>query len=231
MQASAEGANPSRYLAFANYIALYSLRLRGQRARALQEVENALARYPLDSLDPLDRPYLALAKTYALAGQPKRAGALLSEYERAVRPMVRRAAENPEYTHHGALGELALAEGRVEDAITEFQKDVSRGSCQACGLWALGRAYAMAGQVDSAIAVLQRYTGSLYLQRLADDAFELAEAYKRLGELHELRGERDKARQSYSRFVELWKDCDPELRPQVAEARRRLAALSSEPAT
>jgi hypothetical protein len=29
----------------------------------------------------------------------------------------------------------------------------------------------------------------------------------------------------YARFVDLWKDCDPELRPQVDEARARLAAL------
>ena len=39
------------------------------------------------------------------------------------------------------------------------------------------------------------------------------------------RGERTKARDNYTRFVELWKDCDTDLRPQVVEVRRRLVNL------
>ena len=54
-----------------------------------------------------------------------------------------------------------------------------------------------------------------------------ARVYRRLGELYEKRGDRVKARASYASFIELWKDCDPKLRPQVVEARRRLAALSN----
>ena len=42
---------------------------------------------------------------------------------------------------------------------------------------------------------------------------------------------RRKAGHYYARFVELWKDCDPELRPQVDEARRRLAKLSADSGT
>ena len=33
----------------------------------------------------------------------------------------------------------------------------------------------------------------------------------------------------YSRFIYLWKDCDPELRPMVEDAERRLDALLQEP--
>ena len=45
----------------------------------------------------------------------------------------------------------------------------------------------------------------------------------RLAEIYERQGERQKAREHYARFAELWKDCDPELRPLVEEARRRMA--------
>jgi hypothetical protein len=41
-------------------------------------------------------------------------------------------------------------------------------------------------------------------------------------------GEREKAADHYSRFIELWKNCDPDLRPLVEEARTRLAAVVGE---
>ncbi len=55
-------------------------------------------------------------------------------------------------------------------------------------------------------------------------------AYAPLGLLESARiyeklGRRDEAIRDYERFVELWKDCDPELRPQRAEAEARLEAL------
>ena len=46
----------------------------------------------------------------------------------------------------------------------------------------------------------------------------LARAAERLGDTAA-------ARTAYTRFVGLMRDCDPELRPQVEEARQRLAAL------
>ena len=54
--------------------------------------------------------------------------------------------------------------------------------------------------------------------------------YKRLGELFEAKGDREKAATYFSRFIELWKNADPELQPKVADAKRRLANLSQEAA-
>ena len=51
---------------------------------------------------------------------------------------------------------------------------------------------------------------------------------KRLGELYEARNDRDNAIEYYNRFIELWKDADPELQPQLEDVRRRLAALVGE---
>ena len=57
--------------------------------------------------------------------------------------------------------------------------------------------------------------------------FEAA-THKRLGELHEARGDREKAVEHYDSFVELWKDADPELQPQVRDVRQRIARLVGE---
>jgi serine/threonine protein kinase len=53
-------------------------------------------------------------------------------------------------------------------------------------------------------------------------------ALKRSGELYEAKGDRAKAADRYRRFVDLWKDADPELQPGVREVRARLARLSTE---
>jgi hypothetical protein len=68
---------------------------------------------------------------------------------------------------------------------------------------------------------LQAYRG------IADYLFHGgAPAHRRLAELYERRGEPQKAAAHRARFAELWKDCDPEFRPLVEEARRRISSLS-----
>ena len=47
----------------------------------------------------------------------------------------------------------------------------------------------------------------------------------RMGQIHEERGERQKAVRCYSQFVDLWKDCDPGYRPLREEAEQGLARL------
>jgi tetratricopeptide (TPR) repeat protein len=57
------------------------------------------------------------------------------------------------------------------------------------------------------------------------DADYLAGTYKRLGELWQQKGDRQKALGYYLKFVDLWKNADPDLQPRVAEVRRRIARL------
>jgi tetratricopeptide (TPR) repeat protein len=57
----------------------------------------------------------------------------------------------------------------------------------------------------------------------------LAPAHFRQAELYERLGDRKQAADHYSRFIQLWKRCDPELRPSIEQAKVRLASLMSEP--
>jgi tetratricopeptide (TPR) repeat protein len=55
-----------------------------------------------------------------------------------------------------------------------------------------------------------------------------APAHLRQAELYERLGDRQQAIEHYSRFIQLWKNCDPEQRPSVERARARLASLVGE---
>jgi tetratricopeptide (TPR) repeat protein len=166
-----------------------------------------------------------------MAGRVDRARALLAEYER-VRDSRWRAGGIIGTDHRRAAldlswGHVALAERRWPAAIARFQAAVAEGTTPAFGLPDLGRAYDLAGQIDSAVALYERYLDTPDpLDELSGGtdrgtlAIELPGIYQRLGELYRQRDESGKARAYSNRFVELWKDCDPKLRPQVIQARQ-----------
>ncbi|HUX33558.1 MAG TPA: hypothetical protein VMV51_06765, partial [Gemmatimonadaceae bacterium] len=54
---------------------------------------------------------------------------------------------------------------------------------------------------------------------------DLAFVYKSLGELYEAQGNPGEAANYYSKFVNLWQHADPDLQPQVADVKKRLAHL------
>ncbi len=210
--------------------------LRAQPARGVARLDSLLVRVPLRSLPVLDRPYFRVAELYALAGRPDRAHAILTQYTADVRDTTMLRYNGPEM--HTALGEIALAEHRPQDALREFAhadtaSDGYPVSCAICFPLDAGRAYDEAGNRDSAIALLARYE-ALSARReptfaFGDDPVFRPLVYKRLGELYEMRGDVAHATASYRQFIAFWKDADPDLQPVVADVRRRLAKLSGEP--
>jgi tetratricopeptide (TPR) repeat protein len=192
------------------------------KARAVRALDSAVVARPLDSLPPsTDFPLRALSWAYARAARPDKARAALARWEQT-RKVVTRGNDSLE--RHAMLGEIAIAEGRHGDAITEFR--AAAGTCKHCWVPRLGSAYDLAGNADSAIAVFERYTTVTNLDRPLDDSWVLAGLHKRLGELYEAKGDRQRAASHYTKFVELWKNADPELQPQVADVKKRLARLS-----
>jgi eukaryotic-like serine/threonine-protein kinase len=212
------------YVAGSVFLAMINLRGRNAPETARRQVEEALRRHPLASMRATDRPYASLASFYAEAGRPERARQLLAEY--AVQ--VPEAFRLREPFRRGAAAAVALAEGRVQDAIKQYRAWYDEDSCAVCGLFELGRAYERAGQRDSALAVYERAVTTPGIQRMFEEAATLGPTYKRLGELYEEGGQLDRARDNYGRFVDLWKNADPELQPLVRDVKQRLVRLTGE---
>jgi tetratricopeptide (TPR) repeat protein/tRNA A-37 threonylcarbamoyl transferase component Bud32 len=218
------GQQIPEYLRAVIGVGLYDALVRGNRDAGIARVESALESFRLDSLEPFDRPYLELAEFYARAGDAVRGRKYLEEFDRDV-PAEFRPLVDVEYDR--AAAQVVLAEGRLADAIDMFQR-ADRRSCRICVLPGLARIYDEQGKLDSLQAVLERYVLTPEDDRLWIDPVELAGVYRRLAALYEARGNVAGALDYYGRFVDLWKDADPELQPLVAEARESIERLSRE---
>ena len=193
-------------------------------SRAIRSLDSLVAAGSLDSLPPsADLPVRVLTWTYARAGRAEKARLALARWEKT-RKIVTSAGDS--LARHGMQGEIALADRRYADASREFGAALSAGDCWTCWMPRLAAAYDLAGNADSAIAVFERYVSYPGMGRPIDDGLFLAGSHKRLGELYEAKGDRQRAASHYTTFVELWKKADPELQPQVNEVRKRLARLS-----
>jgi len=215
-------------------IAIGSLQLvTGDRRAGLAEVEQFLARHPLDSLDPLDRPYFDLARFFADAGQPARAREILRAYDREV-PQEFRGVDRWSYVRTRAF--IRLAEGKPDAALADLER-ISHDPpfprfflddifIPLSDRPELARAYDRGGRADSAIATYERYLGTRSAGRVQLDAFELPNVLVRMAELYESRGDSAAAARNYLRFAELWRNADAALQPRVEKARKRAARLT-----
>jgi len=185
-------------------------------------LDEALARSPLRSVPATEAPYPEVALTYAAAGRPDRARAVMAEWyaRRAEAPTTRDSVIAARMR-----GAVALAEGKYAAAQTDLRISEREG-CRTCDLPMLARAYDLAAAPDSAIAIYARYLTTPDLDRIENDGSFIPVVHKRLGELYEAKGQREKALEHYRVFIALWKDADPVLQPKVADARQRVAALT-----
>lgn len=225
MASNEERDLPRGFLVEASRLARTVLFAANDRPAAITTLELALQKHPLDGFDPLDRPYLDLAETYAVAGLPDRAQALLDEFDEVVPEAIRSVEQRIQ--HDQVLGAIALARGDEAVAI-ERTRASDRGVCKTCALPQLARAYEAAGRRDSAILVYRQYLDTRYAFRARDsDGWHLGPILERLGELYEATGERSEAVAHYARLVRLWEDADELLQPRVAAAREKVQTLTS----
>ena len=222
---TAERDLSGRYLARAAQRAIIERLLLDDSLVARGALTDALERYPLESLLPLDRPYGSLASAFATAGDPERGRELIAEFDTTAAADHSRDAERG---RHEALGIADLAEGKVGEAIDEFRQWDDGNSCHTCAYPWLARAYDRMGEADSALALYERFVDTPSAAA-GYDAGHLAQAYVRVGQLYEQRGDRERAIDYYQRFVDLWRNADPELQPRVEEVRDRIVRLAGEP--
>jgi len=208
----------------------YDTWIRSQPQRAVTRLDAALNVHPLSTLAEQDRPYAPIARLYAQSGRADRARTVLAQFAQIKDTSFYRSHQSDV---HEALAEIAVAEKRYRDAIAEFRRadvDVDGRPANENPVhvhFNLGRAFDLANQPDSAIAELEAYLRIPYDSRSDDDQFVLAGTHKRLGELYDAKGDREKAISHLTKFIELWKDADPELQPAVADAKRRLTKLQA----
>ncbi len=224
MSVEEEAGDQGAYLQSAAEIARLYATYRDAPREAVRILGEALERHPFDEMEPTDRPYATLTRLYVAAGNVQEARRLLAEYELEVPEGVWRG----DPFKHAAAGDVALAEGRVEDALAAYRAWYDEGGCTNCALLELGRAYEMAGQPDSALAMYDRAAEAPGLTRIYDEYDTVAQTYKRLGELYEERGDAVQAVDYYNRFVDLWENADQELQPVVRDVRARIARLVGE---
>ena len=190
-----------------------------------EQVRRALARTPMESLPPSERLWTYLIFIAQAAGDAAAARSALQAFERDLPQMgvsqsVGALAE--------ARGFAELAAGRGAEAVPYFREaDRTYASCDRCAMINLARAFDLAGQRDSAISYFQKFVDVPHPFMFEDQDW-LAGSYKRLGELYEAAGDLPKAATNLEKFVELWKDADPELQPKVRDARERLTRVRAE---
>lgn len=227
IQMDGERLNSARTAA-ESYNAIATLLISGNRASANHSIDAALADTAFRKRDPANRhirPILALA----LAGRAADAHRELAAIERASSADLLKLRETDIEIGRGAV---ALAENRPRDAIGAFISasttiDLeSHDACRVCALPWLGRAYEAVGRPDSAATTYERYLSTGDPMRMLADAAWRATILRRLGALHAQLGDTALAVKRLSEFIDLWKNADAQLQPEVNKARRRVAELS-----
>jgi tetratricopeptide (TPR) repeat protein/TolB-like protein len=231
LKAAAERQSMTRALAgqLGNRQAAYNAQLdepfrdlwyRGDVARGKEALDRITATPGFDSLPPGQRNYPRLVTMYSLAGDATHAREMYRGWER-----IPRSAPIDSNARRGMLGDLAMVERRYADAIREYSAlNNGQGACLVCALPPIAYAYDAAGNADSAVVIYSRYVDG-FERPLGTDAMFLALSLRRLAELNDAKGDFQKALAYYARFVELWKDADPDLQPQVRKARARMVEL------
>jgi DNA-binding SARP family transcriptional activator/tetratricopeptide (TPR) repeat protein len=195
------------------------LRFRNDSAGAIAVVDSALRRMPLDSMLPADRPHGELARFLAAAGDTRRARAMLALAEKGSLEGRRRDAELA-WTE----GAILLAEGRVREAEPRLREAATTYLCTMCALPDLARSRDAKGDASGAIETYEQYLSTPWVFRYEVDAHELEPALQRLADLYDARGERQRALETRTRLLALWRRADAELQPVLADVRTRSRA-------
>ena len=191
---------------------------------------NRRTEYPylavLNGLHPQVRLYL-LAVLSARAGEPAAALRFRDSLQALggdaqARELARGMAESV-VGHVAAAGHdpraaiAALERGRL--VVPEGLLESEFGS-QSLERWMRAEALVALGRHEEALS----WYASL-AEGLIDRVIYLAPAHLRQAQIHERLGRPGLAAQHYARFVTLWQDCDPSLRPLVDEARAKIGQL------
>jgi DNA-binding SARP family transcriptional activator len=217
LQLSQASGSSARHLYGMTQLALIELRYHGRPGRARALMDSALARHPLDSILPGDRPYYELARFYAALGDASRARTLLAGAIENDRALGHTRPAEQSWTR----GVIALASSQPHEAESELRQASETHTCPICPLPDLARAYEAVGKPEAALLTYERYVNTPWLWRYETDAPELWRALNRMGELYSRLGDNEKAAAAYTRLARLWRRADPDVQRLVSEAKLR----------
>jgi tetratricopeptide (TPR) repeat protein/TolB-like protein/predicted Ser/Thr protein kinase len=162
---------------------------------------------------------LDYAKMCVDIGRIAEADSIVSLYETVLDTLDLMASES----YHAAKGNLALAENQPDIAIRHLESRERLHPLEFATRFRLAEAYLIGGRAGDAIALLEKILLRYDLERLFSPV-SAVRAYYVLGTAYEAVGKNSEAIEQYKKFLEIWKDADPEL-TEVPEARERLESL------
>ncbi len=184
----------------------------------------ALKAYPPERVPTEDRDYFGWIEALDVLGLQEQARPLVAALEERVAKANRRD-DAVALAFHRAQVLTAKSPSEGVAAWTAIVRDYPEQGIGTVGPF-LANAYLALGQPDSALAVTEQFiahTGWVKA-RYAIGPY-LAKGHQLAGELNERKGNKEKALQHYEKFVELYKDADPELQPVVKDVRARIERL------
>jgi tetratricopeptide (TPR) repeat protein len=192
---------------------------------AARILDEALARYPIETVPDGEAPVLGIAFLSAALGRTEVAEDLLARDRAAGASFYGQGWDTTMRTL--AEAELQRQAGKVEDAHTRL-KTLERSVCPECGLFWTGFLLEEAGDSAGAISAWEGYLSQGWHVRHILDADGLGSVLESLGRMHDGLGDQEQAAIYYAQFVELWQDADPDLQPRVATAQARLEEIVRE---
>jgi tetratricopeptide (TPR) repeat protein len=211
---------PSRQTADAYLDAARVLLERGDFVRALEEA-NLASR---DGKEDWGEwwAHLPAALAQAKLGRWQEAGQRAAQFKRLVDSL---DAPSWKVDYQQLVGELALLRGDAGQAVTELRSAealltpegwAAPFSSRQVPLWfSLGSAYLEAGQEEEALERFRRVAQTTGAH--VHHPIPYVRSFYFLGRIHEKRGEKEKAREHYQRFLKYWRDGDLD-RERVIEA-------------
>jgi eukaryotic-like serine/threonine-protein kinase len=202
--------------------AYYHLVLEQDTAQAIRVVQEALSRDLIPDAAAFEGAHVEAASFFLQAGESELARAWLGDHDR----IVGEGAVLPWMGElRGSLDAiLRFEDGDRAEAIAWAQRRVREQPDDPDRRFGLARFHDLAGAADSAAFQFEAYLNTPVALRVQNEYMIHPIALERLGELHEELGNRDRAREFYLRFAELWREADPPLQPRVQRARDRAAA-------
>jgi serine/threonine protein kinase/tetratricopeptide (TPR) repeat protein len=117
----------------------------------------------------------------------------------------------------------AKAVSAIEKALTLWPAQAEIPDSESWPIYHLGLAHYRAGDMDKARQAFENVTKMTVGRMFHSEQYALS--FYMLGQIFEKTGDRARAIANYTKFLDLWKNADPG-RPEVADARKRLAALT-----